>query len=71
MNMFMYDYIAAYTFSKDGYLTPCTGTTQYSCKKKIKTFDDVNVLINEITSRIDGAKNLSVDNLIFLGKNWH
>lgn len=67
--MLMYDYIVAYTFSKDGYLTPCTGTMQYSTKKKIKTFNDVNELISMITSKIDGAKNLSVDNLILLGRN--
>lgn len=69
--MFMYDYIVAYTFSKDEYLTPCTGTMQHSRKKKIKTFDDINELIRVITDKIGGAKNLSIDNLILLGRNWH
>ena len=69
--MLMYDYIVYYTFSKDGYLTPCTGTMQYSIKKKIKTFDDVNELINIITNKIDGANNLSINNLILLGRNRH
>lgn len=69
--MLMYDYIVAYTFSKDGYLGPCTGTMQYSNKKKVKTFDDIRELIGIITEQIDGAKNLTVDNLILLGRNWH
>lgn len=69
--MLMYDYIVAYTFSRDGYLTQCTGTMQHSRKKKIKTFNDINELISEITSSIDGAHNLSIDNLILLGRNWH
>ena len=69
--MWMYDYIVAYTFNKDGYLTPCGGTMQHSCKKKIRTFDDVNELVSDITNRIDGAKNLTIDNLILLGRNWH
>ena len=69
--MLMYDYIVAYTFNRDGYLTPCTGTIQISRKKKIKTFGDINQLIDEITTKIDGAKNLSIDNLILLGRNRH
>ena len=69
--MLMYDYIVAYTFNRDGYLTPCTGTMQCSRKKKVRTFNDINNLIDEITERIDGAKNLSIDNLILLGRNWH
>lgn len=69
--MLMYDYIVAYIYNKDEYLTPCTGTIQYSCKKKIQTFNDINELINKITERIDGAKNLSINNLILLGRNEH
>ena len=69
--MLMYDYIVAYTFSKDGYLTPCTGTTQISRKKKIKTFDDVNELSSKIAETIDGAYNFSIDNIVLLGRNWH
>lgn len=67
----MYDYIVAYIFNRDGYLTPCTGTTMHSCRKKIKTFGGINELTNEIAERIDGAKNLSINNLILLGRNWH
>ena len=67
----MYDYLVAYTFELDGYLTPSIGTIQISRQKKIKTFDDINELIDMITNRIDGAKHLSIYNLILLGRNRH
>lgn len=71
MKTMMYDYIVSYTFSKDGYLTPCTGNAHISRKKKIKTFSDVTALVDDITNAIDGAKNVGIDNLILLGRNWH
>lgn len=69
--MLMYDYIVCYIFDREGYLTPCSGTMQLSRKKKIKTFNEVNELANEIEERIDGASNLSINNLILLGRNRH
>ena len=69
--MLMYDYIVAYKFDRDGYIGPCSGTMQHSRKKKIKTFDDINELTSKITDRIEGAKNLSIYNLVLLGRNWH
>jgi len=69
--MLMYDYIVAYAFNSDKYLTTCTGTTQISRKKKIKTFDDVNKLSSEIAETIDGAYNFSINNIVLLGRNWH
>ena len=67
----MYDYIVSYIFDRKGYLTPCTGTIQISRKRKIKSFDDINDVIACITDRMDDASNLSVHNLIYLGRNWH
>lgn len=69
--MLMYDYIISYAFNSDKYLTPCTGTTQISRKKKLKTFDDVNKLSSEIAETIDGAYNFSINNIVLLGRNWH
>lgn len=69
--MKMYDYLVSYVFSKDGYLTPCSGTTQISRKTKIKTFEDLNEVRNYLTGSIDGAFNLSIHNFILLGRNKH
>lgn len=67
----MHDYIISYAFDKKGCLTACTGTMQLSRKKKIKSFEDINDVIAYIAGRIDGASNLSVNNLIYLGRHWH
>lgn len=66
-----YDYLVSYNFSADGYLTPCTGTTQISRQKKIKTFQDINELNALITDKIEGSTNVSVYNFILLGRNKH
>lgn len=67
----MHDYVVAYTFSREGYLTPCIGTIQLFRKKKIKSFEDINDVTSYLTGQIDGASNLSVHNLIYLGRHWH
>lgn len=69
--MKMYDYLVSYVFSKEGYLTPCSGTSQISRKTKIKTFEDINEVRKCLTESIDGAQNLSVHNFILLGRNKH
>ena len=66
-----YDYLVAYNFSKEGYLTPCKGTMCISRKKKIKTFEDINELNKLLADRIDGATSLSICNFILLGRNKH
>lgn len=66
-----YDYLVAYKFSKEGYLTCCDGTSQISLKKKIKTFEDINVINKAIADSIEGAVNVSIYNFILLGKNKH
>lgn len=67
----MYDYLISYTFSREGYLTPCTGTTELSRARKINTFDEVHSVTSFIEERIEGAKNLSINNIVYLGRNTH
>lgn len=69
--MKMYDYLVAYNFSAEGYLTMSTGTMQISRKNKINSFEEVNELVKFITESIPGAKNVSVYNFILLGRNKH
>ena len=69
--MKMYDYLVAYNFNADKYLTTCHGTMQISRKKKINNFEELNELNKFISDSIDGAKNVSVYNFILLGRNKH
>lgn len=65
----MYDYLIAYTFSKEGYLTPCTGTIGLSRLCKINNFEEVRSVTDYIESKIDGAKNVAINNIMYLGRN--
>lgn len=67
--MKMYDYLLAYQFTGEGYLTPCSGTIQVSLNKKIKTFDHINELCQLIKEKTPGASNVSIYNIILLGRN--
>jgi hypothetical protein len=69
--MKMYDYLVAYNFEADGYLTHSTGTMCVSRKNKINSFEEVASLVKFITEQIPGAKNVSVYNFILLGRNEH
>ena len=69
--MKQYDYLVSYKFSAIGYLTPSTGTIKLSRNKKIKTFKDIDEVTKFITSQIEGASNLAIDNFILLGRNKH
>ena len=72
--MKMYDYLVAYKFNAEGYLSSCDGTIQISRKKKIKTFGDINEVVKCITDRISGyqkVSNVSIYNFILLGHNKH
>ena len=71
--MKMYDYLVGFTFSADGYLTPCTGSVQISRKKKIKTFEDINQVQQYIVDRSDvkGISKLCISSLFLLGRNKH
>jgi hypothetical protein len=67
----MYDYLVAYNFMADGYLTMSSGTMQVSRKNKLNTFTELNSLTEFITKQIPGAKNVAVYNFILLGRNKH
>ena len=69
--MKMYDYLVAYNFDKEGYLTYCSGTMQVSRKKKINSFEELNSLRDFIAEQIPEAKNVSVYSFILLGRNKH
>ena len=69
--MRMYDYLVAYNFTADGYLTMSSGTMQVSRKNKINTFEEINNLTDFITKQIPGAKNVAIYNFILLGRNEH
>ena len=69
--MKMYDYLVAYNFNQQGYLTYGSGTIQLSRKKKIKTFEDIRTISEFITESIEGSSNVSVYNFILLGRNKH
>ena len=66
-----YDYLISYTFAKEGYLTPCRGTMSVSRLRKINTLEEAASVRKFIESQIDGATNLGIDNIIFLGRNRH
>ena len=66
-----YDYIISYTFSMEGYLTPSTGTIYLSRTNKINNFDEARSVTNYISSLIEGSKNLSINNIMYLGRNKH
>lgn len=61
-----YEYLVAYMFSKEGCLTPCSGTTQVIRDRKITSWEDIVSIQELITQRIDGAFNLGVYNFILL-----
>jgi hypothetical protein len=67
----MYDYLIAYTFSKEGYLTSCTGTMGLSRVNKIDSFSEVRLVQDYIAEQIEGASNIAINNIMFLGRNKH
>lgn len=69
--MKMYDYLVAYHFTQQGYLTYSSGTMQLSRKKKIKTFEDIREVSKFITDSIEGSSNVAVYNFILLGRTKH
>jgi len=68
-----YDYLIAYRFDSDKYVGPGTGTMQLYRKNKIKTFEDINEVIELIkqNNKELNMRNVSIYNLILLGRNKH
>ena len=69
--MRMYDYLVAYNYNAEGYLSYCSGTIQLSRKKKINTFEELASVREYIAQQIPGAENVSVYNFVLLGRNKH
>ena len=66
-----YDYLIVYSFEKDGVISPYNGSMQLSRTKKINSFEEVNSVTDFLTEQHEGAKNLMINNFIYLGKNRH
>lgn len=66
-----YDYLISFTFSAEGYLTPSTGTTAVSRTHKIDNIEEAESVRKFLEDRIDGAKNLAINNIMYLGRNKH
>ena len=72
--MKMYDYLVAYNFNAEGFLTMCHGTMHLSRKKKIKTFEDLKEVVQCISDSMKdytNVSNVSIYNLVLLGRNKH
>ena len=75
--MKMYDYLVAYKFNAEEYLTTCDGTIGISRKKKITNFDELNSVKTYIENMLKenkslkGVTNVSIYNFILLGRNDH
>lgn len=66
-----YDYLISFTFSKEGYLTACNGTSSVSRLHKIDNHDEAESIRKFLEGGIDGAKNLAITNIMYLGRNRH
>lgn len=66
-----YDYLISYTFAKEGYLAPSKGTMAISRRNKINNHAAASSVREFIEGQIEGAKNLGIDNIMFLGRNRH
>ena len=66
-----YDYLISYSFEKEDTLASYNGSMQLSRKRKINSFEEVDSVIDFLTEKNEGAKNLMINNFIYLGKNRH
>lgn len=66
-----HDYLVIYSFETDGIITLHNGSMQLSRSRKINSFEEVNSVIDFLTKQHEGAKNLMINNFIYLGKNRH
>ena len=66
-----YDYIISYSFNKEGYLLQCNGMTSLSRVNKIDTFDEVRLVVDFLREHTEGAENIVINNIIYLGRNKH
>ena len=69
--MKMHDYLISYTFSAEGCLTFSNGMSYISRVKKINNIEEAESARKFIESGISGAKNLAINNIVYLGRNKH
>lgn len=70
----MYEYLVAYKFTANGFLTPCDGTMTIFRKKKVKSYEDFIDMGNFVKDSIqgfEGITNFSIYNYILIGRNKH
>ena len=71
-----YDYLIAYRFDSDKFVGPGTGSIRLALNNKIKTFEDLDNIIDYIIKNNEEAnglkmRNVSIYNFILLGRNKH
>lgn len=72
MNVKMYEYLVAFKFDQEGYLTPSEGTTRYTTPKKINNWEEIvtaqEVIAYSLKNQGVKASNLSIYNFVYLGR---
>ena len=72
MNGKMYEYLVAFKFDQEGYLTPSEGTTRYTTPKKTNNWEEIvaaqGVTTCSLKSEGIKASNLNIYNFIYLGR---
>ena len=66
-----YDYLITYSFNKEGYISQCRGMTYLSRLNKIDNFKEVDLVLDFLEERLEGAKNIVIENIMYLGRNEH
>lgn len=67
--MKQYEYLVAYQMQREGYIGPCSGTSQIFRDKKIKSYEDIKDIQQYLMKQINGASNLGIYNFILLGRH--
>lgn len=72
MKMKKYEYLVAFNFNQEGYLTSSEGTTRYTTPKKINNWEEIitarEVIGHSLESKGIKASNLNIYNFIYLGR---
>lgn len=72
MNVKMYEYLVAFKFNQEGYLTPSEGTTRYVTPTKIDKWEEIVKAQETISAAIESqgikVSNFNIYNFIYLGK---
>ena len=72
MDIKMYEYLVAFKFDQEGYLTQSEGTTRYTTPKKINNWEEIvtaqEVINRSLKSEGIKASNLSIYNFVYLGR---